>query len=89
MIIPNSSSNSGSALIAPLVKRLKESVKSLPKAIDAFLATEASPSSWLPLRPAAVPIETACAASSKASRPPVAACIFEVSKSKDLPVVLA
>ena len=40
-IIPNSSSSSGSAFVTPRTRRLKESSKSLPSAVDAPLAAVA------------------------------------------------
>ena len=62
-IIPNSSSNSGSALVVPRIKRLKESVKFLPKATEALLAAVANSVNWVPDNPAAEPMAVADAAS--------------------------
>ena len=71
-IIPNSSSNSGSNLIAPFVRRLRESAVSLPRAILAFLAT--SPNLWIleESKPALVASAVARIASSKFNACPVA-----------------
>ena len=61
-VIPNSSSNSGSAFEVPLINLSKASSKSLPKAAEAFLAPTASSSSCLGEKPLATPIAAALAA---------------------------
>ena len=76
--MPNSSKSSGSALVIPRTKRLKESVKSRPKAWDTFLAAAPNLFNCSGLNPAAVPIAAAFAASAYAICPPVASLILAV-----------
>ena len=62
-IIPNSSKSSGSAFVVPRINLLKESVKSLPSAMDTFLAAPANCLIGQGLAPEALPIAAACDAS--------------------------
>ena len=55
-MIPSSSSSSGSAFVTPRINLLNESVKSRPKATEAFLAPSANPSIWSAENPAATAI---------------------------------
>ena len=70
--MPNSSSNSGSALEAPRIRRSNESSKLRPKAAEAFLAPTASFSSCSGENPFATPIAAASAASRNPNIPPLA-----------------
>jgi hypothetical protein len=74
-IIPNSSSNSGSAFVAPLTSLLKESVTSLPNIAEVSFAALPNLLSWSTLRPEERPIAAACEASLKPICASVAAMI--------------
>ena len=70
IMIPNSSTISDSSFAAPLVRRSIASVKSLPRALEAPVATLASPSICSVEKPALVPNATDFIASAADSAPP-------------------
>ena len=85
-IIPNSSRSSGSAFVTPLTKRLKESVRSLPNTKEAFLAAVPNPVICVALKPAALAIAVAWAASLYFNCPSVASCKAKLIPLKEVPV---
>ena len=58
-VIPKSSKRSGSAFDTPRIRRLKESLTSLPRIKEAFFAPSANPSICFGFNPAATPIAAA------------------------------